>query len=58
MDLPYLLVTLVTIVMLFGFARVSRHARPSHRTPWGALLLWAVLFGAGLSIWLMSVRIH
>ena len=57
-DVPDLLLAVAAIIMLFGVARVSRNAQPSHRTPWGALLVWAVLFGAGLSIWLMSVRIH
>jgi hypothetical protein len=55
---PYLLLAVAAIVMLIGVARVSRNAQPPHRTPWGALLVWAVLFGAGLSIWLMSVRIQ
>ena len=56
--MPYLLVAIAAIVMLIGVAKVSRNAQPSHRTPWRALLVWAVLFGAGLSIWLMSIRIH
>ena len=56
--MPYLLLTVAAIVMLFGVTKVSLNARPSHGTPWGALLVWAVLFGAVLSIWLLAVRIH
>ena len=53
--MPYLLLTIVAIVALAGMAKVTRTAQPG-RTPWGSLLLWAILFVAGLSIWLMSVR--
>jgi uncharacterized membrane protein YsdA (DUF1294 family) len=55
--MPYLLLALAAIVFLFGVAKVSRVAQ-SRRTPWGSLLVWAVLFGAGLTVWLMSARIH
>jgi uncharacterized membrane protein YfcA len=56
--MPYWLLIVAAIVMLFGVVKISRTARPSHGTPWGALLIWAVLFGAGLLIWFMSARIH
>jgi hypothetical protein len=56
--MPYLLLVVATIVMLFGVVKISRTARASHGTAWGALLIWAVLFGAGLLIWFMSAGIH
>jgi hypothetical protein len=56
--MPYLLLIVATIVMLFGVVKISRTAQSSHGTPWGALLIWAVLFGAGLLIWFTSARIH
>jgi hypothetical protein len=54
--MPYLFLVVALIVALFGVAKVSRTAQP-HGTPWRSLLLWAVLFSAGLSIWLMSAHI-
>jgi uncharacterized membrane protein YsdA (DUF1294 family) len=56
--MAYLLLAVAVGVMLFGLGKVSRTAPPAHRIPWGQLLLWAVLFGGGLSIWLISARIH
>jgi uncharacterized membrane protein YsdA (DUF1294 family) len=56
--MAYLLLAVAVVVMLFGLGKVSRTAQPSRRIPWGPLLLWAVLFGGGLSIWLASARIH
>ena len=54
---PYLLLGVVAGVALFGSAKVARTAQPG-RTPWAALLLWAILFSAGLSVWLTSARLH
>jgi len=56
--MAYLLLAVVTVIALFGIAKISRTARPLHGVPWGSLLVWAVLFGGGLTIWLMSARIH
>lgn len=56
--MAYLLLAVTAVVMLVGVAKVIRGAEPSHRVPWGQLLIWAVLFGGGLSIWLFSTRIH
>jgi len=56
--MPSFLLVVAANVMLFGLAKISRTTRPSHGTPWGALLVWAVLFGAGVSIWLMSAPVH
>ena len=56
--MAYLLLAVAALVMLFGLGKVSRTAQPSRRIPWDQLLLWAVLFGGGLSIWLISARIH
>jgi len=53
----FLLVIIAAVVMLFGVTRISRTGA-QHGTPWAALLVWAVLFSAGLLIWLMSARIQ
>ena len=56
--MAYLLLAVAAVVILFGVAKVTRTAEPSHGVPWGQLLMWAVLFGGGLSIWLLSARMH
>jgi hypothetical protein len=56
--MAYLLLAVAVLITLLGLAKVSRTAPTAHRIPWGQLLLWAVLFGGGLSIWLISARIH
>ena len=54
--MAYLLLAVAAVVVLFGVAKVSRTAQPSHGVPWGQLLVWAVLFSGGLTIWLLSTR--
>ena len=56
--MAYLLLAVAAVIALFGLAKVSRAVHPSHGVPWGQLLVWAVLFGGGLSSWLLSVRTH
>ena len=55
--MPYLLLAVAALVMLFGVAKVSRTPKPLRGMPWGQLLVWAILFCGGLSIWIMSARI-
>ena len=56
--MPYLLVAITVIIGLLGIAKVRRTTQPAHGVPWGQLFVWAVLLGGGLSIWLMSARMH
>jgi hypothetical protein len=49
------LVLLAAAIVIVGLGKVVRTARP-HGVPWGSLALWAVLFGAGLSIWILAAR--
>jgi len=56
--MAYLLLAVAAVVALFGIVKVSRITQPSHGVPWGQLFMWAVLFGGGLSIWLLSARVH
>ena len=56
--MPYLLLIIAITVMLLGVVKIIRTAQPSHGTPWGSLLIWAVLFSAGFLMWFMSARIH
>jgi hypothetical protein len=55
--MAYLLLAIAVVVALFGVMKASRNAQPGHSVPWGQLLIWAALFGGGLSIWLLSVRV-
>jgi hypothetical protein len=48
-----LLLAIVAIIGLFGIAKIRRATQPAHGVPWGQLLVWAALFGGGLSIWLL-----
>jgi hypothetical protein len=56
--MAYLLVAIAAGVFLVGLAKVSRNTQPTHDVPWGSLFIWALLFGGGLLIWLLSARIH
>lgn len=58
MAVPYVLLAVAAFFCLFGVAKVTRAARPYGTAPWGSLLLWAVLFGAGVTVWFMSARIY
>jgi hypothetical protein len=56
--MAYLLLAVAAMIVLLGISKVARTAQPGHVVPWGQLLVWAILFGGGLSIWLMATRIH
>ena len=50
--MAYVLIAVVAVVVLMGIRKVTHAAQPA-RTPWGPLLLWAVLLGGGVSIWML-----
>jgi hypothetical protein len=53
---PYLLLVTAAVVAMIGLVKL-RSTGP-HGTPWGALLVWASLFGLGLTVWLVSSGLH
>ena len=55
--MAYMLVAAAVIIMAGGLTKLSG-TRLAHGMPLGMLLVWAVLFGAGLFIWLMAARSH
>ena len=54
--MPYALVVLAVLVFVFGLTQLKRVE--AHRTPWGALLVWAVLFFGGAAVWIVAASIH
>ena len=54
--MPYALLLVAAIVFIFGTKQL-KHAE-SGRTPWGALLVWAVLFFGGASVWMIAAGTH
>jgi len=54
--MAYVLVLVAVLVFIHGMTQL-KHAESS-RTPWGLLLVWAVLFFGGASIWVLAARIH
>jgi len=54
--MPYALVVLAVLVFIFGVTQLK--SVQSHRTPWGALLVWAILFFGGAAVWMAAARIH
>src|SRR5262249_27742706 len=55
----YILTAIAALIFLHGLTRLS--PAPTRRsTPWGALLVWAVVFASGLAVWLAfgSSRAH
>jgi hypothetical protein len=54
--MPYVLVVLAAFVFVFGLTQLKRVE--THRTPWGALLVWAILFFGGAAVWMIAARIH
>jgi hypothetical protein len=57
-EMASLLLTVAAVIVLVAISKVARTAQPGHAVPWGQLLVWAILFGGGLSIWLMATRAH
>ena len=55
--MPYLLIVIVGVIMLVGVAKISRQAQ-THGTPWGALMVWAVLVVSGILVWTVAARMH
>jgi hypothetical protein len=53
--MPYVLSVAAAAIFVVGLTRLGASGR--HRTPWGALLLWAVLLGIGMSVWMMSAQL-
>jgi hypothetical protein len=49
-----MLVAAAVIIVAVGLTKLSGPRR-AHGMPWGSLLVWAVLFGAGLLMWLVAV---
>lgn len=56
MYMRYALTMLGALVLVFGLTQL-RHSRPN-RTPWGALVVWAILFFGGAAIWATTAHIH
>jgi hypothetical protein len=54
--MPYLLLVTAAILTAMGVAKLGGASRPSN-VPWAPLLLWALLLGIGISVWLSSARI-
>jgi hypothetical protein len=54
---PYLLLLATAVVAAVGVARL-RSAAPGGTPPLGALLVWALLFGFGVAVWIVSARLH
>jgi len=55
-QMPYLLLVTAAILTAMGVAKLGGASRPSN-VPWAPLLLWALLLGIGISVWLSSARI-
>ena len=53
---PYVLLGLVAVIALAGTARLKRGAE--HDTPWAALMMWAMLLGTGVVVWLYAARLQ
>ena len=56
--MAYLLLAVAVVIVLIGISKVARTTQQGDTVPWGQLLVWAILFGGGLSIWLMATRVH
>ena len=54
--MPYALVFMAVLVFSFGLTQLK--PVESHRTPRGALRLWAILFFGGGAAWMVAARIH
>jgi hypothetical protein len=52
---PYVLLAVAAIVLAIGFTKASG-IRGSHGLVWGSLLVWAILMGVGIWVWMMSAR--
>ena len=50
--MPYALLLVAAMVFIFGMTQL-KHAEYG-RTPWGVLLVWAVLFFSGASVWMIA----
>jgi hypothetical protein len=50
------LLVVAALIVLAGVTKLQRVE--SHGTPWGALLVWAVLLVAGVSVWWVSARVR
>jgi cytochrome b len=55
-EVPYALVLVALIAFVVGMLRLR--PRESRSTPWGALLVWAMLFAISVSVWLSFARLH
>ena len=51
--LPYLLVAAAALIGWRGVTKLDLRARTPAPRPWGALLLWATLFGGSVLVWLI-----
>jgi hypothetical protein len=59
--MPYVLVLAALIVAFNGVARLHSRATDSSGfgdTPWTAMLVWALLLGVSVSVWLAFARFH
>jgi hypothetical protein len=54
--LPYLLVAAAAFITIRGFVKLGMMPRAPHRTPWGPLLVWAVLFAGTAVVWLLAAH--
>jgi hypothetical protein len=54
--MPYMLVAVAVLVGIFGMTQL-KHTVP-RPTPWGALLVWAILFFGGAFVWMLAAGIH
>ncbi len=54
--MPTLLLVIAAVITVVGLTKLRRAVR-SHDLPWGALIVWALLLGGGISMWVMSTRI-
>jgi hypothetical protein len=52
--MPYMLLSLAAIIALAGITKLQ--VATPHPTPWRSLVVWAVLFGAGVAMWAMSAH--
>ena len=54
--MAYALVLVAALVFLYGMTQLKRVE--SAKTPWGLLLIWAVLFFGGASVWMLAAGTH
>jgi len=52
--MAYFLVAIVVAIFFMGVVKLE--PLKSHRRPWMALIVWAILFAGGAAIWLATTH--